>query len=166
MKTVIFTTILVLVLGLNAHALTINNTAPLFSLRDNSGDFFYLSSYLKKSSTKGIIINFFSSTCKPCKHELPILNSLVPELSKKGIAVVIIGYKEAFDKFMDMLEKLKVDKPLILSDVYGKVGEKYGVYGLPLTIFVGADSKVKDIIKGELPNIEKVLREKSNRLFR
>lgn len=152
-----------------AYALQVNEIAPPISLRDSNNDFFYLSNYVgqgKKEPVKGIIINFFSSTCKPCKNELPILNSLVDEFEKKGIKVVIIGYKENFDKFTDMLEGLKVDKPIILADPYGKAGEKYGVYGLPLTVFIGADGKVKDIIKGELPEIGKVLREKAKKLYR
>ncbi len=43
---------------------------------------------------------------------------------------------------MGMLEDLKVNKPLILSDPYGKAGKEYGVYGLPMTVFIGADGKV------------------------
>ncbi|TAN43685.1 MAG: TlpA family protein disulfide reductase [Nitrospirae bacterium] len=163
-----------------AVALQVNETAPPISLRDSNNDFFYLSNYVNApqpplkirggkgelDKVKGIIVNFFSSTCKPCKNELPVLNSLVDEFEKKSIKVVIIGYKENFDKFIDMLDELKVDKPIILADPYGKAGEKYGVYGLPLTVFIGADGKVKDIIKGELPNIGKVLREKAKKLLK
>ena len=34
-------------------------------------------------------------------------------------------------------------------------GAKYGVHGLPHTVLISSDGKVKDIIRGELPNIEK-----------
>lgn len=131
--------------------------------------FFYLSDCVgsgKKGNVKGVIVNFFSSTCKPCKKELPVLNSLVDEFEKQGVKVVIIGYKEGFDKFVGMLEKLKVDKPIILSDLYGKTGDKYGVYGLPVTVLIGADGKVKYIIKGESPEIEKTLREKADKFIK
>lgn len=150
-------------------ALTVNDNAPMFSLRDSNGDFFYLSNYIgskKKEPVKGIILSFFASYCKPCKNELPILNSLVDEFEKKGIKVIIAGYKEDLDKITDMLHELKVDRPIILSDVYGKVGEKYGVLGLPFTVFIGSNGKVKDIIRGELPEIEQVLREKVRRLLK
>lgn len=156
-------------LSIPAFALQVSEPAPPIALRDRSNKFFYLSNYIgqnKKEAVKGIIVNFFSSTCTPCKNELPILNSLVDEFEKKGIKVVIIGYKENFDRFTDMLESLKVDKPIILADPYGKAGEKYGVYGLPLTVFIGADGMVKDIIKGELPEIGKVFREKATKHFK
>lgn len=159
----------VLSLAAPVVALQINDVATPITLRDNNGAFFYMSDYLgpnRKEPLKGMIVNFFSSTCIPCKNELPVLNALVDEFEKKGIKVVIIGYKENFDKFTDMLEGLKIDKPIILADPYGKTGEKYGVYGLPLTVFIGSDGKVKDIIKGELPEIGKVLREKAKKLLK
>ncbi|MCL4456030.1 MAG: TlpA family protein disulfide reductase [Nitrospirae bacterium] len=169
MKVLILSIGLFLFAASHASALSINDPAPLFSLRDGSGGYFHLSDHIgqkNKDGSKGIIVNFFSSTCIPCKHELPVLKSLVDEFSKKKIKVVIIGYKEDFDKIDEMLESLKVDRPIILSDVYGKTGEKYGVKGLPITIFIGADGKVKDIIRGELPNIEKILRDKAGKLLK
>ncbi|TAN44857.1 MAG: TlpA family protein disulfide reductase [Nitrospirae bacterium] len=161
--------LLLLLLASPALALKVGEDAPLFSLWDGTGSYFHLSDYIgekKKEPVKGLILNFFSSTCGPCKNELPVLNSLVDEFEKKGIKIVIIGYKEDFDKFMDMLDKLKVDKPVILSDRHGKAGEKYGVYGLPHTVFIDSKGKVRDIIRGELPNIGKVLREKAKKLLK
>ncbi|MDP3110827.1 MAG: TlpA disulfide reductase family protein [Thermodesulfovibrionales bacterium] len=168
----------------SAFALSINDPAPLFSLRDSNNKYFHLSNYVNPSkenhpsqsplakggskggAVKGIILNFFASYCKPCKNELPVLNSLVDEFEKKGIKIVIVGYGEDFDKINEMLSKIKVDKPIILSDVYSRIGAKYGVNGLPHTVFIGSDGKIKDIIKGELPDIEKVLREKTGKLLK
>lgn len=151
-----------------AFALNINDPAPLFSLRDSNNKYFHLSDYLtpSKKGVKGIILNFFASYCKPCKNELPVLNSLVDEFEKKGIKIVIVGYGEDFDKIKEMLSEIKVDKPIILSDVYSRIGAKYGVNGLPHTVFIGSDGKIKDIIRGELPNIEKVIREKAGKLLK
>ncbi len=79
-----------------SFALNINDPAPLFSLRDSNNKYFHLSNYVnpsqsplakggsKGSAVKGIILNFFASYCKPCKNELPVLNSLVDEFEKKG----------------------------------------------------------------------------------
>ncbi|MDO9289261.1 MAG: TlpA disulfide reductase family protein [Thermodesulfovibrionales bacterium] len=168
MKTITLSLCFVLLFVSVSLALNINDPAPLFSLRDGNNKYFHLSDYLtpSKKGVKGIILNFFASYCKPCKNELPILNSLVDEFEKKGIKIVIVGYGEDFDKINEMLSKIKVDKPIILSDVYSRIGAKYGVNGLPHTVFIGSDGKIKDIIKGELPNIEKVLREKTGKLLK
>ncbi|MEK7197190.1 MAG: redoxin domain-containing protein, partial [Nitrospirota bacterium] len=98
----------------SASALNINDPAPLFSLRDGNNKYFHLSDYVtpSKKGVKGIILNFFASYCKPCKNELPVLNSLVDEFGKKGIKIVIVGYGEDFDKINEMLSEIKVDKPI------------------------------------------------------
>lgn len=150
-----------------SFALSANDAAPPIALRDSQGSYFYLSDCIGSSAkkpAKGIIVNFFASTCDPCKKELPALNSLVDEFEQKSIKVVIIGYKEGFDAFMGMLENLKVDKPIILSDPYGKTGNEYGVYGLPITVFIGADGKVKEIARGELAG--KAIKEKAAKLIK
>lgn len=150
-----------------SFALQAGQEAPPIALRDSSGTYFYLSDYTGPSAKKpvtGVIVNFFASTCDPCKKELPALNSLVDEFTQKNIKVVIIGYKEGFEEFSGMLEDLKVEKPVILSDPYGKTGKEYGVYGLPMTIFIGVDGKVKEIVKGELTG--KALKEKAAKHFK
>lgn len=150
-------------------ALRINDDAPLFSLRDRDGAFFHLSRFVgskKQEPVKGIVVNFFSSSCNPCRQELSLLDALVHKFEAKGIKVVIIGYKEDFDKINEMLSSIKVNKPIVLSDPYGKTGEKYGVYGLPLTIIINADGKVKDIIRGAVPNIGQLVEDKAKRLLK
>ena len=150
-----------------SFALSANDAAPPISLRNSGGTYFYLSDCTgpsAKKPVKGLIVNFFASTCDPCRKELPALNSLVDEFAVKNIKIVIIGYKEGFEAFMGMLEDLKVDKPVILSDPYGKTGKEYGVYGLPVTVFIGADGKLKEIVKGELTG--KALKEKAAKFFK
>ncbi len=150
-----------------SFALSANQVAPPIALRNSQGTYFYLSDCIgpsAKKPAKGVIVNFFASTCDPCKKELPALNSLIDEFTQKDIRVVIIGYREGFDAFMEMLENLKVDKLIILSDPYGKTGKEYGVYGLPMTIFIGTEGKVKEIVIGELTG--KAITEKAAKLFK
>lgn len=144
-----------------ADALKINDAAPTFALRDIRGGEFYLSDYVgpkKKKPVKGVILNFFATYCKPCRNELPVLNSLVDEYAKQGIVVVIVGFREDSDAISGLLSELRVDKPIILVDRYGKVGEKYGVRFLPMTLSLGADGRVQNIIRGEMQYIERSLR--------
>ena len=167
MKITLFITVLFTLLATTAFALKLNDPAPSFALRDSANANFYLTDYVgpkKKKPCKGVIISFFASYCKPCRNELPILNSLVDEFEKQGIKIIVIGFNEDFDKIGEMLSELKVDKPIILADRYGKVGEKYGVKFLPMTVFIAPDGTVKDMIRGELPDIERVFREKAGKL--
>ena len=181
----ILTALFILAFVSTASALEVNQDAPLFSLRDRNNEFFHLSdnvippakgnhpsqSPLAKGGSKGgvfkgIVLNFFSSTCVPCKRELPILDALADEFAKKKIKIVIVSYQEDMEKAEEFLEQLKVNKPLILADPHGWAGRKYMVKGLPMTFFISSDGKIKDIIPGELPDFEKALREKAGRFLR
>jgi thiol-disulfide isomerase/thioredoxin len=164
-----FPALLVILHTAPALALQVNDAAPSFSLRDSNGGDFFFSDHIgskKKTATRGMILSFFASYCEPCKRELPVMNRLVDEFEKKGIKIVIVGFNEDFNKFSGLLDELKVDKPVILSDLYGKTGQKYGVTHLPMTFFISADGKVNDMIRGELTNIESVLREKAGKLLK
>jgi peroxiredoxin len=153
MKTVLIIA-LIMVHGSPAFAaLKLNDEAPAFSLRDNGGKDFILGDYAgsqNKEGGSGVILSFFASWCVPCRNELLLMNSLVEELKGKGVQVVIIGVKEDFDKIGPLLAELKVNKPLVLSDLHGKISGKYQVRFLPTTFFISADGKVKDISFGEI----------------
>jgi|GEM_PF-1948529 len=165
----ILTALFILAFVSAASALEVNQDAPLFSLRDKDNEFFHLSDNVgpkKKGNLKGIILNFFSSTCVPCKKELPILNSLTDEFAKKKIKIVLVSYQEDIDKALEFLETLNVSKPIVLADPHGWVSKKYAVKSLPWTFFIGADGKIKDIIPGELPDFEKGMRQKAGKLLK
>ena len=132
-------------------ALKPGDVAPAFSLRDSEGKDFYLNDDVRetqKGNHTAVILSFFASWCVPCRQELPIIDGLADEFIAKGVTVVIIGFKEDFDQINELLKELKITKPLVLCDRYGKVGEKYGVRFLPTTFFIGADGKIKDVIFG------------------
>ncbi len=134
-------------------ALKPNDPAPTFSLRDNTGKVFSLNDVVgaqSKEKANGVILSFFASWCMACRDELPIINSVVDEMKSKGIRVVIVGFKEDFVRINALLAALKVDKPVVVNDQEGKVGEEYGIRFLPVTFFIGADGRIKHIIYGEI----------------
>lgn len=166
MKKIIIASLLLFLLASSAFALRINDPAPIFSLRDIKEEDFYLSDLVgvaRNENNNGVILSFFASWCVPCRNELPLINSLVDELTDKGIKIVIVGFKEDFDTIGSLLAELKVDKPVVLCDRDGKVGGKYGVRFLPTTFFIGSDGRVKDVVFGEIKD-KKELREKAGKL--
>jgi cytochrome c biogenesis protein CcmG/thiol:disulfide interchange protein DsbE len=173
MKITIMKEIIITVLSLclfassSLAALKPNEIAPTFSLPDSKGKDFSLGDYVgaaRKENVKGVILSFFATWCLECRNELPLINALVDELGGKGIKVVIVDVKEDFDSIAALLSELKVDKPVVLSDRYGKTAEKYGVRFLPATFFIGADARVKHIIFGGIHNAQE-LREGAGKLL-
>jgi thiol-disulfide isomerase/thioredoxin len=152
-KTVLLAAVLIALFASSGSALTLNDPAPDFSLKDNKGTIFSLGGAVgarKKEETHGVMLSFFASWCGPCRTELPLINSLADELKAKGITVVLMGFKEDFTRINALLMDLKVNKPIVVSDASGEIGEKYGVRFLPITFFIGADGTVKHIIYGEI----------------
>ncbi|HUI67562.1 MAG TPA: redoxin domain-containing protein [Nitrospirota bacterium] len=165
-KKILCVTLLQFLLFSSAFALTVNDPAPMFSLRDIKEKDFYLSDLVgptKKENSNGVILSFFASWCTPCRNELKIINSLVDEMKDKGIEIVIVGFKEDPDTIGTLLAELKVNKPVVLCDRDGKVGETYGVRFLPTTFFIGSDGIVKNVAFGEIKD-ERELREKAGKL--
>jgi thiol-disulfide isomerase/thioredoxin len=154
MKRLISVLLLILLFAPQASAaLKLNATAPLFSLQDVTGKGFALGEIIGAGNTTkggGVIVSFFASWCIPCRHELPIINSLTDEFRSKGITVVLIDVKENIATIKALLKELQVDQPIVLSDPDGKASESYEIRFLPITFFIGADGKLKDVIYGEI----------------
>jgi len=138
----------------------VNESAPLFSVKDLEGNNFNLADVVgatRKEPVQGVIMSFFASWCLPCRNELPLINSLTDELKSKGIKIVIVNVKEDEKTIKALLGDLKVNKPLVLSDRNGTISEKYGIQFLPITFFVGSDGNVKSVIYGEIENKKKLM---------
>jgi len=149
-------------------ALKPNDSAPTFSLRDIAGKDYSLDDVVgpkNKAKAKGVILCFFASWCVPCRHELPLFNSLTDELNGNGVKVVLVDVKEDVETIIALLSELKIGKPVVLNDHSGKISEKYQVRFMPTTFFIGADGKIKDIIFGEIKS-EIELRESAGKLLK
>lgn len=167
-KKITIAALLIVLFASPVFALEQNDDVPEFSLRDSKGNNFHLSDVAGakgKKNGNGVVLSFFASWCVTCRSELPLIDSLVDELKGKGITVVLVGFKEDFNDIRPLLSDLKVNKPIVLSDRRGKVGEEYGVRFLPMTYIIGADGKVKHIIFGEIKNA-KELRESVGKLLK
>jgi peroxiredoxin len=156
---IIVATIMIALLSSPVYALSLNDPAPDFSLKDAKGKVFSLADVVgarKKEKINGVVLSFFATWCVACRTELPLINSLSDELNGKGIMVVLVGFKEDFSRINALLTDLKVNKPLVVSDASGEAGEKYGVRFLPVTYFIGADGTVKHIIYGEIKDAKEL----------
>jgi cytochrome c biogenesis protein CcmG, thiol:disulfide interchange protein DsbE len=159
MGKIVVATVLIAMVCSPVFALSLNDPAPDFSLRDVKGNVFSLVDVVgarKKEELHGVVLSFFATWCVPCRTELPLMNSLVDELQGKGVKVVLVGFKEKIDRISALLTDLRVDKPVVVNDQSGEVGEKYGVRFLPITFFIGGDGTVKHIIYGEITDAEEL----------
>jgi thiol-disulfide isomerase/thioredoxin len=131
------------------------------SSQDDPGKLFFTSQLMDKSGQmqamnqwqgKPLIINFWASWCVPCVQEMPELAELQKELSPKGVALIGIGI-DSPDNIRQFAAERKIDYPLLIGGLSGtelsrQLGNKTG--GLPFTVLIGSDGKVKKTYLGIL----------------
>lgn len=124
-----------------------NAPAPDFTLNTFAGQ----SVALKDLRGKRVLINFWASWCPPCVRETPDLKAayiaLKAEQKEDNIAFVGIGLQDDTDK----LKKFVADNAvpyIIVEDPKGKVGDAYGVLGMPTTVLVDSSGVVRKVFTG------------------
>jgi peroxiredoxin/outer membrane lipoprotein-sorting protein len=100
---------------------------------------------------KVIVLDFWATWCPPCRASLPHLNKLYDEKKGEGLQVFAVDQQEDKDKVQSFVDKTKLTVPVLL-DANGGVGEKYKVNGIPETVVIGKDGKVKKVFIGFDPN--------------
>lgn len=97
---------------------------------------------------KPVLINFWASWCVPCRQEMP----MIERVSRRYRTVVVLLVNErdspsAARSFLDSIGLHGIDVPL---DEDGKVGDLYGVTGLPTSFFVRSDGSLQGGYIGQM----------------
>jgi cytochrome c biogenesis protein CcmG, thiol:disulfide interchange protein DsbE len=106
---------------------------------------------LSLASLKGhaVYLNFFASWCEPCKQEVPYIGKLSKRYAKDNVVVVGIDELESADKAKQFAARYNLPYRVALDDS-GDVGGAYGLFGLPLHVFIASDGKVAAYRVGEM----------------
>lgn len=120
--------------------------APDFALPDARDP----SRLVKLSDFRGtpVVVNFYYSTCAPCKNEIP---TFVRAERALGDSVVFLGvdWLEDEEKAVSILEKYGAGYPAVL-DRSGSVAEHYRVGGFPATFFIDSAGVLQALRTGEV----------------
>ncbi len=101
---------------------------------------------------KPLVVNFWATWCAPCVQEMPELDQLAQTSAADGIRVIGIGI-DSPSNVAEFGKRLNISYPLYVSGMGGTelardFGNKAG--GLPYTVLIGADGKVKKTYLGKL----------------
>lgn len=94
-----------------------------------------------------IILDFWATWCGACTASLPGLNSIHKELKDKGLQTFAVDLEETKDLVQPVAARVCPDIPVLL-DEDSSVGKSYGVSGIPHTVVIGKDGKVRKVIIG------------------
>lgn len=86
------------------------------------------------------VLNFWQSSCIPCRTEMPLLQS-ADESSRGTVQFVGIDTTDPHTSAVAFLRTTHV-RYLSLFDADGQVATEYGLYGTPTTVFITADGRV------------------------
>ncbi len=84
-----------------------------------------------------LLVNFFASWCAPCQAEAPAL-----ALLSETLPVIGVAYKDKPADTQAFLNQYGNPFSAIGVDRDGRLGLAWGVYGVPESYLIGADSKI------------------------
>lgn len=116
--------------------------AAPFTLESTAGARVSLAQY----TGRPLVINFWATTCPPCRVEMPMLRDLT---QRAGVALVLVNEGQDAATARDFLSSIGMSQPALLDTDVG-VGRAYGVIALPTSFFVKADGTVDRRQVGQL----------------
>ena len=123
----------------------VGTTAEDFRLVDLEGKSQSLSQYRGKV----VLVNFWATWCKPCTTEMPAMQTTYDKLREKGFVVLAINELEDEAKVREHVKLYSHTFP-VLMDRDNRVANQFGVFGLPVSVFIDEKGVVQEYIKGGL----------------
>jgi len=122
----------------------IGTNAPDFTLRSTTG------TKVTLSALRGypVVIAFFASWCHPCEEELPVLQHFARDDATR-LRVIGVNYEDLPSDTANFVRQLRVTFPTLLEDASGPVADRYGILGIPQTVFVDAHGIVRGRVYGQ-----------------
>ncbi|ENH97376.1 thiol-disulfide oxidoreductase [Gracilibacillus halophilus YIM-C55.5] len=126
--------------------------APNFQLNLLNGN--QDSIQLEELRGKGVMVNFWATYCKPCKKEMPYMQSLYEEYQDRGIEILAVSVDSTEFVVNNFVSEYGLTFP-ILHDKNGEVMDAYGIKPLPASLFIDEDGQIVERVLGPL-SLEKL----------
>jgi len=112
--------------------------APNFTLRDLKGNEISLSDYRDKI----VILNFWTTWCKPCRIEIPGFVEIYEEYKDKGMEILGISLDRAGSKqILKFVEENKMSYPVLLGTK--EIAMDYEIQVIPITFIIDKKGKTR-----------------------
>ncbi len=125
--------------------LVVGMQAPDFSLPDLGGKKQQLSDYRGKV----VFLNFWATWCKPCKEEMPSMETLWENFKNEGFVMLAVSMDRVTTTkdIPPFIESLKLTFP-ILTDSWGQTDKRYKLMGVPETYLIDQNGILREKIIG------------------
>lgn len=141
-----------------AHAASSGlSSAPEFTVEGLDGKKYVLKDLLAKGP---VLLDFWTTWCKPCMNELPELDKLYQKYQERGFTLITIASDDAktSSKIKPLVKSRSFTFP-VGTDPERKIGNAYSVRNYPTSYLIGRDGKILSVAQGYRPGDEKKLEE-------
>ena len=125
------------------------NPAPSFPMEDSQGNTVQLSYFL---GDKPVFLNFWASTCSPCKQEMPDIQALYEQYGDQ-IHFVLVNVGAAMNDTREKAENYLKEAGFtfpVYYDVDYQAISTYGINSFPFSIFIDAPGNLITYGQGKL----------------
>lgn len=133
-----------LVAPTDARKARIGAPAPDFTLRSTTGKSMTLSALRGRP----VVIAFFASWCHPCEEELPVLQGFAAQHTGR-LSVIGVNYQDLPSDSAAFVRRLHITFPALVEDADDPIAQRYGVRGIPQTVFIDAHGVVRGRVYGQ-----------------
>ncbi|MDX2032236.1 MAG: TlpA disulfide reductase family protein [Blastocatellia bacterium] len=106
---------------------------------------------LSDYSGKVLIVDLWATWCGPCRQEIPHLIAIANEYKSKGVEVLGLTNEDPTEdaqKVRDFSKQFKINYPVGWATPQIQVGLMRGRNGIPQTLIIGRDGKVRNHFVG------------------
>ena len=137
--------LLLMILGFSTQSWAIGkgDAPPDFSLPDTAGNTVTLSQF----KGKVVVVNFFTVTCQPCRHEMPVLSAIYKVIHAEGLVRRGICLNVDPNQLKVFAKQMNVAYPFLVGT--DKVSKDYGeIVAVPTTFIINREGKITEKIEG------------------
>ncbi len=133
------------------------STAPDFSMSGVDGRVYSLKALLEDGP---VLLNFWTTWCKPCKLEIPHLQRIFDTHKEHGFTLLGVPSDDTRTaaQVRPMIRSMRMRFPN-LPDQNRVLGNLYNVRNYPTTVLISADGRIAHYAQGYRPGDEKRLEE-------
>jgi len=106
---------------------------------------------LTKHKGEVIYLDFWASWCGPCRKSFPWMNDIEAEYKQQGFSVISIN----LDANKALATKFLNEMPASFTVIYdpkGKIAKHFKIQGMPSSLLIGRDGKIKSRHTGFFTN--------------